>query len=469
MFDILDVSSQRMIKILEILLYSEKWITIRDISKKIEVSEKTVYADLNYLTKNLNTVIEIETAVPYGIMSPKLTANIFLECQSEILLKNISIKFILLLLEVPDKDISFYSDRLCVSRSTLYRYIVVINSNFEKYDLFIEKINGKCSITGKTDIALYHFFSTFLLEIHGYNIKKFIPETLNSVLKKRLEQVFRHNGEVMSELQISYYLVFYYYAISQLGQKNAITYSSDFKGKDVAITNKDKAYFSQLTEFEMFAIESNICIHRYSMFHLTHTSMIDKVNQFQDKIYNLFQLSIKYLERDKLSACLFDLCNNIEHFQVSYYFFSDRFGYFAYQVKKNNQIAYQIMTDSIEELGKSLELDLSVYENYIIYLLVVSMPNIMQTHLKKPILIVSNHSIDHSYFLLMELQRQLNLDPIYFTNVTCIQKKSLSEYCLDNFQLIITNVNLDINHAYCIQVSDFPKAKSINKIRRILG
>ncbi|MGX7025251.1 HTH domain-containing protein [Vagococcus hydrophili] len=472
MFPILDVSSQRLIKILTVLLHTDNWITIREISKQLSVSEKTIHDDLKYIQGNLSSMIEIESSFPYGIQASKMTSNVFLEIQSEILLNSISIKFILILLETPDKDLNYYSDELHISRSTLYRYLPTLTTYFEEYGLTIKKNSGKYNITANNEYLFRRFFTTFLYEIYGYNTKFIIPEDLSDILCLRLKNMYSQNGEEISDLQTEYYSLFYYLSLIRESKNHKIDYSNNFSGKNSLFSTEEQSYFEsnypQLSSNILMNIESNIYIHRHSMFDSTDTLFIKEVSRFLDKIYSTFHIKHHEFEKEMLIDFLVDLCINIKYLKIPYHFFSDRFSLFSNQIKKSNSMVYKLLVTSIHDLGNSTGLDFSLYEGHLIYLIVVSLPAMLQTQFNQPILIVSNYSVEHSQFLLRMLQGQLNMDPIYFEHVVCIQERNISNYDVSEFQLILTNVELKIDHPHCVLISDFPKAKSIREIKRIL-
>lgn len=472
MFGILDVSSQRLINILYILLHADEWITIREISKKLSVSEKTIHDDLKFIQDNFNSKIDIESTAPYGIQSSKMTANIFLEVQSEILYNSITIKFILLLLEKPNNDLNFYSDELHVSRSTLYRYLPSLIAHFEKYGLTIKKTSGKYEIIGKSEYLYRRFLTTFLYELYGFNTKDIIPDELSKILIQRLKNMYLQNGEVISDLQCSYYSIFYFISIKREMEQHKIEYSSNFSGKDASFTLEETHYFQvhypKLSLLTLTTIESNIYIHRHSMFDTTDSLFIKKVSLFLDELFKKFHIKDHLIEKKSLTDFLVDLCINIKYFRIPYHYFSDRFSLFSTQIQKDHLMVYKILSNSIRELGNETKLDFTPYEAHLIYLLTVSLPSILQTQFTHPILIVSNYSVEHSQFLLKMLQGQLNMDPIYFNNVVCIQQNTLSCYSLNQFQLVLTNVELKISHPNCILISDFPKSESIQEIKKNL-
>lgn len=142
--------------------------------------------------------------------------------------------------------------------------------------------------------------------------------------------------------------------------------------------------------------------------------------------------------------------------------------FFSKQVELNNTAAFNLMTHLIKELSQKIKLDFSIYTDHLIYLFVVTLPQIIQAQLNQPILIVSSYSVDHGYFLLKMIEGQLNIDSSYFENIICIHESDLKHYDLDNFQLIISNLTLSLETTKYILIQDFPSKENITSIKNFL-
>lgn len=472
MLSILDTTSKRLIDTLKLLLKSENWLTIRQIADLLNVSEKTIHEDLNYIQNNLDDRVGLEFISPYGIRASKLSVNVFLDIQSQILLNSIPIQFILVLAKQPNQTLNDYAERLHISRSTLYRYLPKINDYFKQYGLEIRKNGSLYSIACKNEYLYRRFFSTFLFEIHGYNVKLIISEQKRTFFKERLTRMYSFNQEEISDLQISYYSIFYQLSIERENQNHPLAYTQTFIGQDTPFT-KEEEQFLLLHEPNISLscctkIESAIYIHRHTLFSLTDPEFIQDVSLFLEKLFQTFQIEDMEDEKKRLLNFVVDLCINIKYFKIPYHFFYDRFEPFSKQVELNNTAAFNLMTHLIQELSLKTELDFSIYADHLIYLFVVTLPQIIQVKLNQPILIVSGYSVDHSYFLLKMIEGQLNIDSSYFDNVICIHESDLKHYDLGNFQLIISNLVLPLEPTNYILIQDFPSKKNITSIKNIL-
>ncbi|MFC6346058.1 helix-turn-helix domain-containing protein [Vagococcus carniphilus] len=472
MLSILDTTSKRLVDTLELLLKSENWLTVRQIADLLNVSEKTIHEDLNYIQDNLNDKVGLEFLSPYGIRASKLSVNVFLNIQSQILLNSIPIQFILALAKNPNQTLNDYAEILHISRSTLYRYLPKISDYFKQYDLEVKKSGSLYSITSKNEYLYRRFFSTFLFEIHGYNVKPIISEQWQSFFKERLTRMYSFNQEEISDLQISYYSIFYQLSIEREKQNHRLAYIQTFVGQDTPFT-KEEEHFLFCNEPDLSLgcftkIESAIYIHRHTQFSLTDTEFIKEVSLFLDKLFQTFQIKKMDVEKKRLLDFVVDLCINVKYFKIPYHFFYDRFESFSKQVELNNTAAFNLMTHLIKELSLKTELDFSIYVDHLIYLLVVTLPQIIQAQLNQPILIVSSYSVDHGYFLLKMIEGQLNIESTYFESVICIHESDLKHYDLDNFQLIISNLALPLESTKYILIQDFPSKNNITSIKNIL-
>ncbi|MDT2830510.1 helix-turn-helix domain-containing protein [Vagococcus carniphilus] len=472
MLSILDSTSKRLIDTLELLLKSDNWLTVRQIADLLKVSEKTIHDDLNYIQDNLDDQVGLEFLSPYGIRASKLSVNVFLTIQSQILLKSIPIQFILVLAKNPNQTLNDYAEILHISRSTLYRYLPKISDYFNQYNLEVKKNGSLYSIASKDEYLYRRFFSTFLFEIHGYNVKPIISEQWQSFFKERLTRMYSFNQEEISDLQISYYSIFYQLSIEREKQNNRLAYVQSFIGQDAPFTEEEE-HFLFLNEPDISLncftkIESAIYIHRHTQFALTDPEFIDEVSCFLDKLFYTFQIKEMEAEKKRLLDFVVDLCINVKYFKIPYHFFYDRFHSFSKQVELNNTAAFNLMTHLIKELSLKIKLDFSIYIDHLVYLFVVTLPQVIQAQLNQPILIVSSYSVDHGYFLLKMIEGQLNIESSYFENIICIHESDLKHYDLANFQLIISNLALRLESTKYILIQDFPSKKNITSIKNIL-
>lgn len=111
MIHTLDVSSQRLINILKILLQEKEWVTPKNISDSLGVSEKTVNDDLKFIKDSWGDIVDIQTSYSLGIKATNISVSTFIKIQSQILLDSIPIKFLRVLMFYPYETLNDYADR----------------------------------------------------------------------------------------------------------------------------------------------------------------------------------------------------------------------------------------------------------------------------------------------------------------------------------------------------------------------
>lgn len=473
MLTIVDNFSKRTIDILKILSEKNDWITIKDISEQLNVSEKTIHDNLKYIREDLSDKVVIESSNIRGIRTIDFPVNIFLEVQSHILFSSISIKFILKVLEKPHHDLNYYSEELHVSRSTLYRTIPVINEFFTQYGVEIHRERSLYSIIGKDEYTCRRFFTTFIYEVNEYKTNPFIPDIWKDFYRERIFNLYTLNKEIISDIQLGYYSIFYHFSSIREQTGFPLDTPPDFKGKILPLDTTD--YFDlynsnnqQLPTDTMLLIEQSICIHRHTMFAKTDKFYIRETHQFINNIYNTFQIPDD--EKKKILVdFLVDLCINIDYFGIPYHFFNDRFTSFSYQIKNDHALVHKTLSHLIDLFAKKTKLDFSIYYNHLIYLFVVTIPGVLQANIHKPLLFVSNYSEEHSDFMSNMIQRQLGISPSLFSNSKSIHLNQLSNTNISDYQVVISNLDLGSVDYPSILVNDFPTKKDILHIKKFLS
>lgn len=472
LLSVIDTFSKRTIQILKILSEANEWITIKELAKKLNASEKTIQDDLDMIRKNFNHRLTIEFLPQKGVRIEDFPVNLFLEIQSSILIESTSIKFIIELLKHPKEDLNYYSNCIHVSRSTLYRQLPIINHFLSSYGIYIESHHSLYSLTAQDEYTFRRFFTTFLFEVYQYKTLPFIDDLWITFYKNRLPFIYNQNNESLSDLQLSYYSIYYHFSI--LREKNGYSLStiSSSLGQKIDFTQEQLTFldnYNQLPLEKLLIIESSIYIHRHSLFSKTDKLFISETTYFIDIIYSTFSLKNDSITQKLLSDFLIDLCINVKYFQVPYHFFYDRFSPFAQQIKQDHTVIFDTLTQLIKNYSSKVNLDFSLYESPLIYLFIVTLPSVLEANFDKPILIISNYSREHSLFMASTIQKQLSLNPIHFNKNVCIHVADLEKYNLDTFDLVISNTDIISKDTPCILINDFPNTRDIIDIQHFLS
>lgn len=467
MFNMLESSSERILRILAIILESEDTITIKDLAKKLSVSEKCVYNDLKYIESKFNNRLEINYLKPYGIEVIGLSTDTFLTIQSEMLLESNQIRFILLLFNYPGKDFNYYADKLHTSLSTMYRYYPKVKNTLAKYNLSLQNKKGKYSIISENEYDFRKFFTTLNNDIYLYDLDKIISNEWQKFLYTRLQKI------LITEDNIStHYVIFYYISLKREINNNTLPYQEMFIGKDTIFTEEEQLFLNehkvQISINKLLNIESLILLHQHTNYRLTGTNLTAETNKLITNITNSIDFGFNNTDKENAQNHLINLCLNAKYFKFSYYFFYDRFSFFSKKIEENHNNTYNKIIYSIQILEKNLELDLSNYYNQLVFLIVVNFPHILQFKFQEKILVVSNYSELHSSFLWKKITQKISMDMGYFHEVLFIQKDDLRHQNLDDFLLIISNSQLPLKTNRYIKIGNNPCLSDIDYIQNKL-
>lgn len=189
--DLLDNTTKRRIKLLETMLFYDRWIASSDLAKICNTSSRTINNDLQYLRSNYPEFFTIETSKQHGVRL-KSTNYFRLEQFYRHLINEDSI-FQLMegIFLHPQIHNQTWIESLYLSTSSFYRLYKRIQSALEDYDIYLDY--GYCS---KNEIALRYFFSNFFAEKYGYNDWPFALDR---------NEITNHIKDVASYIQNKYF------------------------------------------------------------------------------------------------------------------------------------------------------------------------------------------------------------------------------------------------------------------------
>ena len=180
---LLDVSSQRLISILEILLENDGWTTFASLGSAIETSERTVAKDIAMLRERWGHHLNIEVSKKNGVrlinQNISSTGAVF----TDIFNDSLSLQWIRELLFHPSMSMEFYESQLFTSRSTLLRILPKINRYLSGKGMKIICENNRYDFIGDDEQYLRDFSANFLLELYGFDLNKFDINLDLSVLR----------------------------------------------------------------------------------------------------------------------------------------------------------------------------------------------------------------------------------------------------------------------------------------------
>lgn len=472
MIDILENTSQRILKTLTILLNNSKTISTKELALQLSVSEKTVQEDLKIIKESWGEEINLQISRNNQIRTSELTTSIFLTIQSNILLNSVPIKLLKSLFYHPTQELSYYAEKLHVSRSTLYRYLPKLNDYLKQYSIMIENKAHCYQLVSTNELGIRRFFCTLFLEISGYDIYYFISKEEIEFFNGRILSIYQINNQYISGLQAHFYTVFYFVSVLREQQGFHLDNSQHFNGIIPPLTDKQNSYFKKnmvpLTLLDLYKIEKSFLILRYSFNNHTNDSLERIIPNFLNNIYSEFNLK-KNPEEFNLVLCYFkDLYLSEKYVCIPFHLVNNRFTYFSREIQNDNFKSYSRIKRMVNQLSLQTKVDFNKDLDYIVYILITMLPGILQSTINERIIIVSSYSTQHAHFLYNFFQKQLYFVQNSLNMIQCLSKETFDSLSIINCDLIITNTNLSDYNIDIIKVNDYPSDSDIDSVKERL-
>lgn len=470
MLKILDVSSQRLIKMLNLLLNAEKSLTIKDISTELQISEKTIIEDVKRIKVYWESKIGLETFSDEEIRPTKLSVNNLIDIQSSILSEAVPIKLIESVFNYPKKELNFHAERLHVARSTLYRYVTKINLFLAQFGISINSNHSLYEINGPDERSVRSFCAIFFLELSGYSFQMFMSEKEKNFFESRIKSLFEHNGKKAIELQVIFDSVFYFVSLIREEQHFKLPESNSFSGKYLELQPQEHFFLEkQGRNFSAEVIKkieiSFLSFH--SLFNDEKEGIAETViSEQMELFFNRFNLSTKKPEYKLLLSYFNDIYRHEKLTNVPFHLTNSRFSYFSHQAKVNHKEVYQQIEKLLAELTEQTKVNFIRQIDLIVYILIVTVPEIIQVQFNQKIVIISDHSQKHAEFLFDVIQTKLNIEPNYFRDVSCISSIHLEMYDLKEYDIIMTNSILIYQRHKSFLINDYPSEQNIKELKQ---
>lgn len=471
MYNIINYSSKRMIRIIKLLFQNNGFYRTNDLCELIGVSNKTLIDDLKNLNKYISSISDLSLDFNKNdINITNFSYKSFTLIQSKILLDSLSVKFILELVNFPNEDINYYSEKLFTSVSSLYRRVSSINIFLEKYGLEIRNEFRLYFIDCESEYEYRRFVTNFLLEIYGNNVLAVMSEKHYDFFVERLDHMYESNLSSIKGYYVDYYSVFYYYSILREENGYSIDYSDIFLGNNVDFSNKEKnellSLNINLNKNTLLSIESNIYISNYLLSSLKDDNKLSFITEFVELIYKDFDLIGFTKEKKYLIDIFSDIYIEVKYFKVPYPSLNNRFFFFTDKIKSNHALCYRKLKELLAYFEERMGVSFSIYEDYLIYLLVTTIPDILTIYFEEKMLVISHISVEHSLYLFSKIESELKICYIFIPDYICLDKSKLGEINFDDYSIIVSDFELPVEHA--IVINELPSEEDIKNIKKRL-
>lgn len=166
MMFLLDEADQRRIKLMEILMQQSGWITIGELARLVDASERTIHSDLIDIKTNWGQKLQIDISLKNGVNMGCRNAAMLHEIQIDIFKSSVAPRLLRDLFFFPHQDIEFYTGKLFISKSTLIRLIPRINAYLSALNITIERNGLNYCLNAKDELELRKLLSSLYLELN---------------------------------------------------------------------------------------------------------------------------------------------------------------------------------------------------------------------------------------------------------------------------------------------------------------
>lgn len=458
MIRLLEGNYRKMEKIIRILSISDKWMTKKELAKRIGSSESTFVRYIEEIKIRWGTDITIQSSQKLGYRLEHLNVPAYLNVLMEMSQSSTNSRLLNEIIVNPGKTIEYYCEKISISHSSFTRKLKQCNQILESYLLKVIVDQGFQLTSLKSELQLRIFVTFFFLSYYGRRTLPFPIE------KKKIKEIMVKNNcqlnlfQEESPYEQSFFIMYFVVHLMRESQGNPF----EWKAGDsyVQLINIDK---------KDFLILKNL------LGKLKYSSYIKVVNYFVNTIFSEFsekeKNEISEQIRRNISYCSFssaDCKEKNEEFVVrlltQIYFFSRIFPYdtthltiratyFAEQMQHRHIRLYAGFRAELQFYSTLLNRNLICYLSSYIFWMLIGNPEIHHYTSDKKILIVSDLSLRHSRYIEKYVSDVLAVHKIH-SETTAITEDQLSKYNLLEYDLIVTNQPIPNTHVPYMLIDD---------------
>lgn len=163
---LLDETDQRRIHLLEVLTKQPGWITIGELARLVDASERTIHSDLIYLKNKWENALQIDISLKNGVRMDCQSAALLHKIQVDIFKSGVAPRFLRDLFFFPHQNEEFYTRKLFISKSTFVRMIPKINAYLTPLGLAIERNELCYCLRANDELELRKLLAMMYLELN---------------------------------------------------------------------------------------------------------------------------------------------------------------------------------------------------------------------------------------------------------------------------------------------------------------
>lgn len=477
---LLDMSSQRIIKILDTVFINNHWITISELSKIIGASKRTVSEDIHIIKTRWGASINIEISPKKGIIAHNINAATLSNIYTDIFNESTALLWLKEILFNPNKNIEFYSNKLFVSESTLIRLLPTINHFLAKNSFELQKKLNRYSIVSKNEQNLRQFYACFLIELYGINLKNIIFD-INTTLKI-VKRTIENNIDLQYKSLVSddffsliYYTMFYY--ISLIRENHGYSLPSDY-AIDTEITSDELS--GLINSFPNISKQNIKPIHEFIAKQTSWNSsscwdtfeeksfILHEIDLFFDRTFSSMNYSPNKSTYNLLQYILISAYITEKNRQIETSMLFDRTYYFSLSLKLHNKALYELIDKNLSILSKNINCKISI--NNVLYWMCLYCPEVNKPTTQKTSLIISDLGMQHSIFLSDYISEYINNSYSKNIKTTTASLSDISAIPVrTKYDIIITTIpNLPISDDNIVLINDYPSQEDLFAIYKLI-
>ncbi|WP_333757320.1 helix-turn-helix domain-containing protein [Enterococcus faecium] len=188
MIRLLEGNYRKMEKIIRILSISDKWMTKKELAKRIGSSESTFVRYIEEIKIRWGTDITIQSSQKLGYRLEHLNVPAYLNVLMEMSQSSTNSRLLNEIIVNPGKTIEYYCEKISISRSSFTRKLKQCNQILESYLLKVIVDQGFQLTSLKSELQLCIFVTFFFLSYYGRRTLPFPIE------KKKIKEIMVKNN-----------------------------------------------------------------------------------------------------------------------------------------------------------------------------------------------------------------------------------------------------------------------------------
>lgn len=477
MRELLDSSTLRRLKLLELLSSDDDWWTIEELSRVLDYSERTIKADIHYYQSLPEKDRQIVTSKQRGV---RFLASYSFQMESvyqETMKSSLNSQIIERLYDRDFNSIEDFARRLFTSASSLSRYLKDINSFLNNYDLTIQSKPVKMVGSEK---QFRFFYCIFFWEKYNAEESPF-PSPLHIMSKKIVDELGTALDLSLSSVSKKKLSLWLFICLSRIQNGHYVENYEPPMPVSKEIIEQIKRFGCELP----FALPENDLLFLGSYFQNRYVLIDQRNEQNEPQLMKIGNEIDHFLEEIKMKTGFLltnkemlksHLLSNFLYkceFKGNNFLLVDRIERSLDNMAETYDYFSQIVIETLNQLELT-EWVLKMQEDKksCLYILISVWENLTEQSIRQQkainVLIVSQFGSQHERFLANQLV-------FYFSNRLKLYTLSENRYKMKKTQLILTDIFTNVitdeinKEAYIVSVDYSLSTRNLKMIRHVIN